>query len=124
MVASVAAQLTQVEVAALLAVAQDHAFAQPAGSQLRATVLGQRLAEAAGLDPAERATTWWSSALRFLDGWLGGQDVSGLQRDVGFPLAGAYLAQEPWTATLGSRASTATAAAPATIHHGAFASQA
>jgi HD-GYP domain-containing protein (c-di-GMP phosphodiesterase class II)/DNA-binding CsgD family transcriptional regulator len=56
----------QVEFAALLAVAQDHAFAQPPGSQLRATVLGQHLAADAGLDPAERATTWWTSALRFL----------------------------------------------------------
>jgi HD-GYP domain-containing protein (c-di-GMP phosphodiesterase class II) len=58
--------MTQVEIGALLAVAQDHAFAQPAGSQLRATVLGQRLATAAGADAAERATTWWTSALRFL----------------------------------------------------------
>ena len=60
------AELTRVEVAALLAVAQDHAFAQPAGSQLRATVLGQQLARAAGLDDAGQATTWWTSALRFL----------------------------------------------------------
>jgi HD-GYP domain-containing protein (c-di-GMP phosphodiesterase class II) len=58
--------LTQVEVAALLAVAQDHAFAQPPGSQLRATALGQHLARAAGADAAVRATTWWTSALRFL----------------------------------------------------------
>ncbi|MFI5041931.1 MAG: HD domain-containing phosphohydrolase, partial [Acidimicrobiales bacterium] len=58
--------LTQAEIAALLAVAQDHAFAQPPGSQLRATVLGQHLAAAAGLDPTERATAWWTSALRFL----------------------------------------------------------
>ncbi len=59
-------EITQVEVAALLAVAQDHAFGQPPGSQLRATVLGQRLAAAAGADAAERATTWWTSAVRFL----------------------------------------------------------
>ncbi len=58
--------VTRVEIAALLAVAQDHAFGQPAGSQLRATVLGQHLAAAAGVDAAERATTWWTSALRFL----------------------------------------------------------
>ena len=58
--------ITQAEIAALLAVAQDHAFAQPPGSQLRATVLGQHLAAAAELDDAERATTWWTSALRFL----------------------------------------------------------
>ncbi len=58
--------LTQAEVAALLAVAQDHAFAQPPGAQLRATVLGQRLAAAAGANADERATAWWTSALRFL----------------------------------------------------------
>jgi HD-GYP domain-containing protein (c-di-GMP phosphodiesterase class II) len=63
---SVVVPLTRSEVAALLAVAQDHAFAQPAGSQLRATVLGQRLAGAAGLADKEQATTWWTSALRFL----------------------------------------------------------
>jgi len=55
-----------VQVAALLAVAQDHAFGQPPGSQLRATVLAQDLAAAAGVDTADRATTWWASALRFL----------------------------------------------------------
>jgi HD-GYP domain-containing protein (c-di-GMP phosphodiesterase class II) len=60
------APVTQAEIAALLAVAQDHAFAQPPGSQLRSTVLGQHLATAAGLDRAERSTTWWTSALRFL----------------------------------------------------------
>ena len=58
--------LTRVEVGALLAVAQDHAFAQPPGSQLRATILGQHLAAAATVDAAERAATWWTSALRFL----------------------------------------------------------
>jgi hypothetical protein len=40
-VPAVPAEVTQAEIAALLAVAQDHAFAQPPGSQLRATVLGQ-----------------------------------------------------------------------------------
>ena len=60
------ADVTLAEIAALLAVAQDHALGQPPGAQLRATVLGQRLATAAGVDPAERATTWWTSALRFL----------------------------------------------------------
>jgi len=59
-------QVTLVDIAAVLAVAQDHAFGQPVGSQLRATVLGQRLAVAAGADRAQRAATWWSSALRFL----------------------------------------------------------
>ena len=54
------------EVAALLAVAQDHTFGQPPGAQLRATVLGQRLAAAAGASAAELAATWWTSALRFL----------------------------------------------------------
>ena len=58
--------ITRAEVAALLAVAQDHAFAQPAGAQLRATVLGQHLAGAARLPAAEREVTWWTSALRFL----------------------------------------------------------
>ena len=64
--ATVPPEVTQVEIGALLALAQDHAFAQPAGSQLRATVLGQHLAEAADLETEERATTWWTSALRFL----------------------------------------------------------
>lgn len=57
---------TRVELAALLAVGQDHAFGQPPGAQLRATVLAQRLARAAGVDAGERATTWWTAALRFL----------------------------------------------------------
>ena len=51
---------------ALLALAQDHAFGQPPGSQLRATVLAQEAANSMGLDAAERATTWWTSTLRFL----------------------------------------------------------
>jgi HD-GYP domain-containing protein (c-di-GMP phosphodiesterase class II) len=58
--------LTTAEIAAVLAVAQDHAFGQPPGAQLRATVLGQRLAGAAGMDAKGRAATWWTSALRFL----------------------------------------------------------
>ena len=58
--------VTRAEIAALLAVAQDHAFGQPPGAQLRATALGQRIAVAAGAGPAERATTWFASALRFL----------------------------------------------------------
>jgi HD-GYP domain-containing protein (c-di-GMP phosphodiesterase class II) len=57
---------TLAEVAALLAVAQDHAFGQPPGSQLRATILAQHLAVAAGMEIAERGTTWLTSALRFL----------------------------------------------------------
>ena len=59
-------EVTRAEIGALLAVAQDHAFAQPAGAQLRATVLGQELAAAAGADEVERGATWWTSALRFL----------------------------------------------------------
>jgi HD-GYP domain-containing protein (c-di-GMP phosphodiesterase class II) len=59
-------EVTLAEIAALLAVAQDHALGQPPGSQLRAAALGQRLATAAGADFAEHATTWWTSALRFL----------------------------------------------------------
>lgn len=55
--------VTRAEVAALLAAAQDHAFGQPPGAQLRATVLGQHLARAAG---ADAASTWWTSTLRFL----------------------------------------------------------
>lgn len=58
--------VTRVQIAALLAVAQDYAFGQPPGCQLRAAVLGQRLAAAAGCDADECATTWWTSALRFL----------------------------------------------------------
>jgi HD-GYP domain-containing protein (c-di-GMP phosphodiesterase class II) len=65
-IAGVRVDVTLVEIAALLAVAQDHAFGQPAGSQLRATVLGQHLVTAAGADSAERTTTWWASTLRFL----------------------------------------------------------
>ena len=65
-IAAVPGTVTQVEIAALLAVAQDHAFGQPPGAQLRATVLGQHLATASGADAAERATVWWASALRFL----------------------------------------------------------
>jgi HD-GYP domain-containing protein (c-di-GMP phosphodiesterase class II) len=64
--AAVGAVINRAEVGALLALAQDHAFAQPPGSQLRATVLGQDLAAAAGADTSERAATWWTSALRFL----------------------------------------------------------
>ena len=60
------AEVTQPEIGALLALAQDHAFAQPPGSQLRATVLGQHLARAADADAAEQAATWWTSVLRFL----------------------------------------------------------
>jgi HD-GYP domain-containing protein (c-di-GMP phosphodiesterase class II) len=62
----VGADISRAEIGALLALAQDHAFAQPAGSQLRATVLGQELAAVAGADAAERGATWWTSALRFL----------------------------------------------------------
>ncbi|HET7489662.1 MAG TPA: HD domain-containing phosphohydrolase [Acidimicrobiales bacterium] len=60
------AEMTLAEVAALLAVAQDHAFGQPPGAQLRSAAVAQRLAAAAGLPRAERETTWWISALRFL----------------------------------------------------------
>ncbi len=58
--------VTLPEIAALLAVAQDHAFGQTPGSQLRATVLSDRLACAAGAGERERATTWWASTLRYL----------------------------------------------------------
>jgi hypothetical protein len=52
--------------AVLLAVAQDHALGQPPGSQLRAVAIAQQLVQSVGADSAEAATTWWSSALRFL----------------------------------------------------------
>jgi HD-GYP domain-containing protein (c-di-GMP phosphodiesterase class II) len=58
--------MTRPELAALLAVAQDHAFGQTPGSQLRATVLADNLAVAAGVDDEERATTWWAATLRYL----------------------------------------------------------
>lgn len=58
--------LRRVDVAAILAVAQDHAFGQPPGAQLRSTVIAQELAAAAGLDETARQTTWWTSTLRFL----------------------------------------------------------
>ncbi len=66
MVRPVPDSLTRVDVAALLAVAQDHAFGQPPGAQLRSTVIAQELAVAADLDASERETTWWTSTLRFL----------------------------------------------------------
>jgi HD-GYP domain-containing protein (c-di-GMP phosphodiesterase class II) len=65
-IAGVPHTVTRAEIVALLAVAQDHTFGQPPGSQLRATVLSQHLAAAAGADAAERQATWWTSALRFL----------------------------------------------------------
>jgi HD-GYP domain-containing protein (c-di-GMP phosphodiesterase class II) len=54
------------ELAATLAVAQDHAFGQPAGAQLRACLLGQWLAPEAGLSPDDAATGYWLALLRFL----------------------------------------------------------
>jgi HD-GYP domain-containing protein (c-di-GMP phosphodiesterase class II) len=66
MMTAVELAVTRVEIAALLAVAQDHAFGQPPGAQLRATVIGQHLAGAAGVDATEQATIWWTSSLRFL----------------------------------------------------------
>jgi HD-GYP domain-containing protein (c-di-GMP phosphodiesterase class II) len=65
-VAAVTADVTLPEVAALLAVAQDYAFGQTPGSQLRATVLADNLAMAAGADARDRATTWWAATLRYL----------------------------------------------------------
>lgn len=54
------------ELAATLAVAQDHAFGQPPGSQLRACLLSQWLAEDAGLSAGDAATAYWLALLRFL----------------------------------------------------------
>jgi HD-GYP domain-containing protein (c-di-GMP phosphodiesterase class II) len=59
-------EVTLTEIAALLAVAQDHAFGQPPGSQLRGTILGQHVATAVEAGRAEREATWWTCALRFL----------------------------------------------------------
>lgn len=65
-VAGVATEVRLTEIAALLALAQDHALGQPPGSQLRAIAVSQRLAASAGLDTTDQAVTWWASALRFL----------------------------------------------------------
>ena len=65
-VETVSGGVTKPEIAAILAVAQDHAFGQAPGAQLRATVLAQDLGRAAGCDATELAVTWWTSALRFL----------------------------------------------------------
>src|SRR5437660_8659515 len=62
----VESEATLAEIAALLAVAQDHALGQPPGAQLRAAVLAQDLAVATHAGVDERETTWWTSALRFL----------------------------------------------------------
>jgi HD-GYP domain-containing protein (c-di-GMP phosphodiesterase class II) len=55
-----------VEVAALLASAQDLAFGQPAGSQLRACLVARWLAEQALLSQADTAAVHWSALFRFL----------------------------------------------------------
>jgi HD-GYP domain-containing protein (c-di-GMP phosphodiesterase class II) len=57
---------SRAEVVALLALAQDLALGQPLGSQLRAVALAQALSVRAGAGPAEQATVWWASSLRFL----------------------------------------------------------
>jgi HD-GYP domain-containing protein (c-di-GMP phosphodiesterase class II) len=57
---------TLVELAALLALAQDHALGQPPGAQLRGAVLAQHLAGEAGVDPGGLEEVWWCSTLRFL----------------------------------------------------------
>jgi HD-GYP domain-containing protein (c-di-GMP phosphodiesterase class II) len=54
------------ELAAILAVAQDHAFGQPPGALLRACLLGQWLAADAGLSSDDAATVYWLALLRFL----------------------------------------------------------
>ena len=54
------------EVAAILALAQDQAFGQPSGSQLRACLLGQWVAADAGVGAEDAATAYWLALLRFL----------------------------------------------------------
>jgi len=54
------------ELAATLAVAQDHAFGQAPGAQLRACLLGQWLANDAGLSSDDAANAYWLALLRFL----------------------------------------------------------
>lgn len=60
------APLRLAELAATLSVAQDHAFGQPPGAQLRACLLGQWLAADAGLPGDEAATAYGLALLRFL----------------------------------------------------------
>lgn len=50
----------------MLAAGQDHAFGQPVGSQLRSCLIATRLAEAIGLDEADRAAVYWVALLRYL----------------------------------------------------------
>jgi hypothetical protein len=57
------AKPSRAEVVDLLALAQDLAFGQPLGSQLRAVTLAEARA---GAGPAEQATVWCASSLRFL----------------------------------------------------------
>jgi HD-GYP domain-containing protein (c-di-GMP phosphodiesterase class II) len=58
--------LAFVEVAALLARATDHAFGQPPGTQLRATLLSLWLAREARLGADEVTATFFTALLRFL----------------------------------------------------------
>ena len=55
-----------VEVAALLALATDHAFGQPSGTQLRACLLSTWMAGTCALSDDDRATTRDAALLRFL----------------------------------------------------------
>ena len=57
------AKPSRAEVVDLLALAQDLALGQPLGSQLRAVTLAEARA---GAGPAEQATVWCASSLRFL----------------------------------------------------------
>lgn len=54
------------EFVATLALGQDNAFGQPLESQLRSCLLSNWMCEAAGLDAATRATTYWVSLLRYV----------------------------------------------------------
>jgi hypothetical protein len=61
-----ATAVTLGELAAVVALAQDHAFGQPAGSQLRACLVGQWLAADEQVGERDTATTYWLSLLRCL----------------------------------------------------------
>jgi HD-GYP domain-containing protein (c-di-GMP phosphodiesterase class II) len=60
------ARLRFAELVSALAVAQDHCFGQPPGSQQRGALVSLQLAEALNVGPDERATVYWTSLLRFL----------------------------------------------------------
>jgi HD-GYP domain-containing protein (c-di-GMP phosphodiesterase class II) len=54
------------EVAGALAVAQDHCFGQPPGSQQRGCLIAMRMCDALGASAGERSTVYWTALLRYL----------------------------------------------------------